>query len=170
MGTEDFLAVVAYCTFAEVYDPECSIFAPGGSAHEAVAATVGNKYDGDADGGGVRGARGGRSPMRPSFSRMPEKRQERLSRMRISILSLMHFSRSAAWASGSVRPRAVAVRWNRASCCQYRHVLQSLDRRNLRPGRRYHPNFTKCEIEKLSFGKKLKLNPKNDILVAEENA
>lgn len=40
-----------------------------------------------------------------------------------------------------------------------------LDDDKLRPGRRYHPYFIKREMEKFSFGKKLKLHPRIGTLV-----
>jgi hypothetical protein len=43
-----------------------------------------------------------------------------------------------------------------------------LDDQNLRPGRRYHPFFIKQEMERLSLGKKLRLHPKVETLVVED--
>lgn len=43
-----------------------------------------------------------------------------------------------------------------------------LDDEQLRPGRRYYPFFMQREMEKFSFGRKLKLHPESDTLVIEE--
>jgi hypothetical protein len=45
-----------------------------------------------------------------------------------------------------------------------------IDDQNLRPGRHYHPRFINQEMERLSFGKKLRLHPKLDTMVVEDEA
>lgn len=45
-----------------------------------------------------------------------------------------------------------------------------MDLHDSRPGRRYHPEFAIREMERLSFGKKLRLHPKDDTLVIESTS
>jgi hypothetical protein len=94
----------------------------------------------------------------------------RLSKGRFSYLGIKHAAYLCAKTQIRASRRCFSPDRQLAVLTEIAICYKVLDDRNLRPGRRYHPRFIEQEMERLSLGKKLKLHPKLDIMVIEDEA